>query len=270
MTSRTATYLYCLVQSARAPSLRRAPAGLPGAQKPRLLDVGSGLWCVVADAPLERYGEEPIARGLKDLKWVSACALAHEAVVEHAALLGTVLPMKLFTLFHDDARALEHVRRQRRQIERVLGRVKGREEWGVRVLLDEVRALASARAQAARGAAKMARAAGAKKASAGVAFLARKKAEHDLAASLLDDARSAADALFEALSKRADDAHRRPPPPGEIGKRALLDAAFLVGAKKGRGFRAAAEKQRDALAGAGLVVEVTGPWPPYNFLAVGA
>ena len=40
----TATYLYCLVHSPREPSLRDAPAGLPGAGRPRAIDAGGGLW----------------------------------------------------------------------------------------------------------------------------------------------------------------------------------------------------------------------------------
>ena len=46
----TATYLYCLVRSSRAPSLRGSPAGLPGAAPPRTIDAGNGLWLVAADA----------------------------------------------------------------------------------------------------------------------------------------------------------------------------------------------------------------------------
>ena len=79
----SATYLYCLVSSPKAPSLRGAPAGLPGAGTPRTLDAGGGLWPVAADAPLDRYGEGPIETGLRDLAWVSSVAVPHEAVVEH-------------------------------------------------------------------------------------------------------------------------------------------------------------------------------------------
>ncbi|TMB13759.1 MAG: hypothetical protein E6J65_24825, partial [Deltaproteobacteria bacterium] len=100
-----ATYLYCLVRSARAPSLRGAPAGLPGAAPTRTIDAGGGLWLVAADAPLDRYGEKPIERGLQDLAWVSSVAVPHEAVVEHLAKIGTVVPMKLLTLFRSDERA---------------------------------------------------------------------------------------------------------------------------------------------------------------------
>lgn len=250
-----ATYLYCLVSAPKPPSLRGAPAGLPGAGKPRALDAGRGLWLVAADAPLDRYGAAPIEKGLQDLAWVSSVAVPHEAVVEHLSKAGTVVPMKLFTLFHSDERALAHVARQRRHIDRLVERFEGREEWGLRMVLDEVSALQRARseAQAASGG------------SPGAAFLLRKKKEQDAAREVLDGARVRADALFEELSRRADDARRRPPPPGEVGKRVLLDAAFLLPRQKAKAFQAAVRAQAKKLGALGYQLTLTGPWPPYNF-----
>ena len=253
----TATYLYCLVRSPRAPSLRSAPSGLPGAGPPRALDAGGGLWLVAADAPLDRYGEKPIEKGLRDLSWVSSVAVPHEAVVEHLSKSATVVPMKLFTLFRSDARALEHVARQRPRIERVLRRIEGREEWGLRVLLDEAAALRRARDEARQGAS----------GSPGAAFLLRKKKEHEAAREVLEHARDRADALFELLSAKADDARRRPPPPGEIGKRVLLDAAFLLPRRKLKPFQAAVRAEAKRLAGRDYHLTLSGPWPAYTFVA---
>jgi hypothetical protein len=254
----TATYLYCLVRAEKAPSLTGAPRGLPGAGKPRAIDAGGGLWLVAADAPLDRYGEGPIEKGLQDLTWVSSVAVPHEAVVEHLARAGTVLPMKLFTLFNSDDRAIAHVARQRRRIDRLVERIEGREEWGLRMTLDERAAVEKARAEARNVAGR---------GSPGAAFLLRKKQEHDAAQELLGNARDRADALFEELSKRSDEARRRPPPPGEIGKRILLDAAFLLRRGKLKAFQAAVRGQAKKLASRGYQLTLTGPWPPYNFVA---
>lgn len=253
----TATYLYCLVQSAREPSLRGVPAGLPGAGKPRAIDAGRGVWLLVADAPLDRYGEKPIEKGLRDFTWVTPVAVAHEAVVEHLAKTGTVLPMKLLTLFRSDARALDHVARQRARIDRLLKRLEGREEWGLRVLLDEAAALRRARDEAQSVAA----------GAPGAAFLLRKKKEHDAAREVLEHARDRADELFEQLSAKADDARRRPPPPGEIGKRVLLDAAFLLPRRKLKSFQSAVRASAKKLAARDYQLTLTGPWPAYTFVA---
>jgi hypothetical protein len=252
----SATYLYCLVQSGKAPSLRGAPAGLPGAHPPRAIDAGRGLWLVAADVPLDRYGEGPIEQGLRDLAWVSAVAVPHEAVVEHLAKNGTVVPMKLFTLFRSDDRALQHVAQQRKRIDRLMERIEGREEWGLRVLLDEVAALSAAQkeAQAVSGG------------SPGAAFLLRKKKEQDAAREVVEHARDRADSLFELLAAKADDARRRPPPPGEAGKRVLLDAAFLLPRRKAKTFQTAVRGEAKKLAGLHYQLTLSGPWPAYTFV----
>jgi len=254
----TATYVYCLVHAAKAPVLRDAPPGLPGAGKPRAIDAGRGLWLVAADAPLDRYGEKAIERGLQDLAWVSSVAVPHEAVVEHLAKQATVVPMKLFTLFHGDERALQHVTKERKRIERLVERIGGREEWGLRVLIDELEALRSARADA------QAVAAGG---APGAAFLLRKKKESDATREVLQNARDRADELFEQLAARADDARRRPPPPGEVGKRVLLDAAFLLPRSRAKAFQNLVRATAKKLAGRHYQLTLTGPWPPYTFVA---
>ena len=140
MTSAPLTYLYCLVQASRRPQLRSVPPGLPGAGPVRLLEGGRGLWLVVADAPEAHYGEAAIASGLQNMEWVSRRALGHEAVVESFLGAAAVLPMQLFTLFTSDERALAHVNKDRRRIDKVLQRVAGQHEWGVRLTWDEQRA----------------------------------------------------------------------------------------------------------------------------------
>ena len=236
------TYLYCVVQRDKAPPLSRAPRGLPGTGELRTIDAGRGLWLIAAHAPAAGYGEAAIGRGLQDLAWVSERALP------------------LFTLFRSDERALAHVAGQRKRIDRLLQRLAGREEWGVRLLLDEPRALERA-AAGARGEAKGA---------SGTEFLLRKKKQRDLAREVIEKGGERAAALFDELSRRADDARRRAPPPGPAGRRVLLDAAFLVRRGRGKPFQAAARKTAARLEGDGYELTLSGPWPPYNFVAESA
>jgi hypothetical protein len=258
MTASNVTYLYGLLHvapGARRPSAARAPRGLPGARPVRLIDAGRGLWLIAADAPLARYGPAPVERRLRDLGWVSSCAMAHEAVVEHFGRLGTVVPMKLFTLFSSDARAVEDIRRARPRLDRLLVRLAGRQEWGVRLTLDG-------------GATRPAVAPGrGGRAGSGTAFLLRKKAEQDAARQTLARAQREAERVYRALARRADDAHRRPPVDAAGGTGLLLDAAFLVPVATAPRFRAAAKAEAGQAATRGARLTLTGPWPPYSFAA---
>jgi hypothetical protein len=224
----------------------------------RWVSVGEGLWVAAADAPLPRYSAAAIEKRLKDLDWVSACAVAHERVVEHVSRLGTAIPMKLFTLFSSDARAAAELGRSRTRLRAVLRRIEGRQEWGVRVSVDEATARTRARQRAQQATEGL---------GAGAGFLTRKRQEHKEVRDIVDLGRTAADEVFEAVSRHSDQTQRRPPAAAEPGLRLLLDAAFLVPLTRVAAFRESVRRQAERLAPHGYRVVLTGPWPAYNFVA---
>ncbi|MFL6201485.1 MAG: GvpL/GvpF family gas vesicle protein [Thermoanaerobaculia bacterium] len=250
----SATYLYCLVRTPGTLASEGAPPGLPGLSDPRALAVGDSLWLVAADAPLPEYGSASIQENLQNLDWVSSRAMAHEAVVEHFGKIGTVVPMKLFTLFAGDDRALEHVRSERGRLDRILDRIAGCQEWGVLVRFDEAKAKEVAAEEARQGA-------GAK--SAGTAFLLRKKMEQEASRTLLARLRGEMDEVFSDLEAQAAEARRREPvSPSPL----LLDGAFLVRSAQAAGFEKTVDRWAKRLSEQACEVTLTGPWPPYNFI----
>jgi len=258
------TYVYCLVAAPRRPSMTRVPRGVPGLGRPRLIDVPAtkngaarSTWLVAADAPLDRFGEEAINRGLSDLDWVSRAAVAHEAVIEAFVAAPAVLPMKLFTIFTSDERARDHVRGDGSRIAALVKRVANHQEWGVRVMLDRAPAATSAPA-----------ATRAKKTSpSGRSFLMQKKAQRDLVTERAERAQESVAGLYDALAARAREAKRRAASELPVkGGPLLLDAAFLVPAAKAASFRSLVGRQARALERSGYRVSLTGPWPPYTFV----
>jgi len=251
-----ATYLYCLVHGKEPPSLAGVPSGLPGMRAPRLLDAGNSLWLVAADAPLARYGKSPIEEGLRNLKWVAACAVAHEQVIEHFTDAGTVIPMKLFTLFTTDNRALLHIKDTRKKLDKVIERVAQCQEWGVRIRFNEARTDATTRPKM-----KIL----APKAPTGTQFLLLKKKEQDFARQWKERALAEAESAYQELARYGEDARRLPSVEGEPDGRVILDAAFLVPFGKEKRFRGAV-KRLTARGAQAYNVTLTGPWPPYNFV----
>jgi hypothetical protein len=250
----SATYLYCLVRTPGALATEGAPDGLPGLSAPRALAVGNGLWLVAADAPLPEYEAASIQANLQDLDWVSGRALAHEAMVEHFGKSGTVVPMKLFTLFAGDDRALEHIRSERGRLDRILDRIAGCQEWGVLVRFDEAKAKEVAAEEARQGS-------GAR--SAGTAFLLRKKIEQEASRTLLARLRGQMDEVFSDLEAQAAESRRREP---VSSSPLLLDGAFLVRSEQAAGFEKTVDRWAKRLAEQACEVTLTGPWPPYNFI----
>lgn len=259
-TARTsATYLYALVRSPGPLRTEGAPSGLPGFSKTRALAVGDSLWLLAADAPLPEYDADSIQSHLQDLAWVSDRALAHEATVEHFSELagpGRVVPMKLFTLFAGDDRALEHVRTDRARLDRIFDRIAGCQEWGVRVRFDEARARELATEEVQRDSGKH---------GTGTAFLLRKKIEKDVSRTQLDNVRKSADEVFADLAAHAKEARKRDPLAP-----LLLDGAFLVQTGSAGDFEREVARWAERLSELACELTLTGPWPPYNFIGEAA
>ena len=256
------TYVYCLVRSARRPSLRGVPASMPGGKEVRILEIPSSRpgrggasgrdWLIVSTVPERVYGEAALEEGLRQIEWVAPRALAHEAVVEHFLSAPAVLPMQLFTLFTEDDRALEHVVRDRRRIAAILKRIEHQVEWGLRLSWNPDTPGSPAKRSAPKS---------------GADYLVRKREQRDLAQARLKQARTQANRMYKAVSSEATSAHRRTATEQAVpGSRLLLDAAFLVPARRAATFRAVVGRHARMLEGAGLTVSLTGPWPAYNFI----
>lgn len=255
------TYVYCLVAARRRPSLRGVPRGLPSAGAVRLVEAtqsgASGIkqWLVVADVPLNRFNETAINRRLSDLDWVSRAAVAHEAVVESFVKAAALVPMRLFTIFSNDTRALEHIARDHERLQTILKRVARHDEWGIRVVLDRARAIVP-RANRTRGTE-----------LSGAGYLAGKKAMHDASTALATRSREVVSELYDDLSRQASLARRRGARELPLkGGPLLLDAAFLVDRSRVRRFRSALVREARRLDQDGYRVTLTGPWPAYSFL----
>lgn len=249
---RTATYIYCVLKAGRRPSLTRVPTGLPGASAPESIEAAPGLWVVAADVPLNSYGPEVVEASLSNLDWVTEVALAHDAVVEHCSRItsAATIPMKMLTMFSSRERAVADVRARRKTLDAVAGRVAGREEWGVRVNLDQ---------PAGRPAAAVTQSA------SGAAFLAAKKRVRDDRRAALLEAAEAAEDAYEALSTIASGATRRDDAP-EGATPPLLDAAFLVSRTRRAEFRKVVRRAAEECGRAGAALTLSGPWPAYNFV----
>lgn len=247
-----ATYVYCVLSNPAAPRIARTLKGPPHAGPVRSIVVARGLWLIASDVPLAHYGEAPLAAHLADVGWVSRAAVAHERVVESIAA-AAVLPMKLFTIFSTDARAIAHIESVRSSVDALIARVARHDEWGVRVLFaPEPRERAGEVSPIP---------------SSGTGYLARKKAQRDRAVERRERASGIVTALYDDLAQRASEARRRtsgelPAGDGSL----LLDAALLVPRSHSARFRSAVVREARALAPQGYRVSLTGPWPPYSFV----
>ena len=255
--SEPATYVYCLIQSARAPSVKGAPEGMPGGGPARALSIDRGIWAIVADAPLERFSGERLQDELQDIEAVSRHALAHASVIEFFFRQSPVIPLKLFTLFSHDERVRRQLGSRGSKLRAMFARLRGLEEWGVRIT-------ASTHAPV-RMKGSLAPVNRASTITSGRDYLEVKKKMKDQEGSPSPTTKAEVAGALRVLTKLAARMRKeRFPPPGR-GRPYVVGASFLVKAKRRGAWRTQLERLAVSLDAQGHRVEVSGPWPPYHF-----
>jgi len=248
------TYVYAVGRD--TPALHGLASRLPGVDGRPLRPVGGGGLCALVSAvPADTFSERGLTAQMEDLDRLEAVARAHHAVVDAAFAEASVLPMRLATVYLDDARVADMLVRQRAEFQELLGRLEGQVELGVKVYADP------------RAAAPPEPPAGAPEgAGSGRAYLRQRRAQQHSS----QDAYRAASALAARAAQVAENlatsraVHR--PQPGQLASRPgvnVANEAYLVP----REHTARLRQELSALAdGApGVSVEVTGPWAPYSF-----
>lgn len=269
MTSTTqkefAYYVYCLAESLATQQLD--PTSFPAAieDNTKLEWVaGNDLAALTSSVPLEDYKEDALAEHLADATWTAVRAMRHETVVEYVAKRVTVVPLRFGTIYLERAGIERMLSEKGREFARILERLRGHEEWGVNVYADRAKLLAGITSVSPRLRELTQQA---EAASPGQSYLMQKKIE----ALRIDEARSALNRIIDniekALTDHADDAKRLRILKVEATEHGELKGkfAFLVKRAAFEEFRAAAERLAEEYLATGVRLELTGPWPTYNF-----
>ena len=136
-----ALYVYCVGERAELEPLL-SDEGVPPAieESDGLEAVGAGaLAAVVSAVPLADYGEAALEARMKDAAWTATRAMRHERAVEFFARRAGVVPLRFGTIYLTRARVAAMLDERGAELASVLGRLRGREEWGVNVYFDRAR-----------------------------------------------------------------------------------------------------------------------------------
>ena len=221
----------------------------------------TGLAALVSDVSLLEFGEEPLHENLNDVAWLERTARAHERALEAAMDQTTVVPLRLCTIYHGEQQVREMLEREGHGLCEALDRLEGKTEWGVKVIAD-LEALARA--------AEMDGDAGQEsELSPGVAYLEARRQEANAGRRIEQVADEWGNHVHDRLATVAFEALRNPLQSPEIAGyegEMVLNGVYLVDDGHEPGFRKVVEVLAAELARQGISVELTGPWPPYNFV----
>jgi hypothetical protein len=258
-------YVYCVAESVAARELDAGalPTAIEDETKLEWVS-GNDLAALASPVPLESYGEEALAEHLADATWTAVRAMRHETVVEYVAKRVSLAPLRFGTIYLERAGIERMLTEKGRELAQIIERLRGREEWGVNVYSDRAALLASITSVSPRLREMVQQA---EAASPGQAYLLQKKIE----TLKVDEARVAlngiVDQIEKKLSEQTDDARRLRILKVEATEHGELKGkfAFLVKRSEFEQFREAAERLAQEHLAAGVRLELTGPWPAYNF-----
>ena len=217
------------------------------------------LAAVVTQVDLAEFGDEALRDRLNDRAWLEDTALRHADVLQRVAARHEVVPLRFGTIYdeRDDVAHLLETRGD--EFRAALEHVRGRIELGVKVWVDRgrfERSLAGERPDDA---------------PSGRAYMLRRQHERRVAAEASAGLTRLAEGLHAQLSVLAVDAVVNRPQPRELTGRdetMLLNAAYLVPRGDVR-LEAGVAGLQAAYGELGMTFEVTGPWPPHNFVDAG-
>jgi hypothetical protein len=222
-----------------------------------------GLAALVSEVPLVEFDEDSLRANLNDVGWLEEKARAHEAVLEAALARGAVVPLRLCTVFAGEAQVRAMLVREHEVLGDALERLDGRAEWGVKAYADRAAIEREALKEVAGDEDEVA------EMSAGTAYMNRRRAEARAREEVDEIADAWARTIHARLAAVAGEALlnplQRPELTGHPGEM-LLNGVYLVSDAEAPAFRAAVAALVDEFDRRGVAIDLTGPWPAYNFV----
>lgn len=260
-------YVYCIVESDPAESLASGDT-------PTTIEEGAGLElikheglaAVTSVVPMAAYGEDELTQHLTDATWTAIRAMRHEQVVEYFAKRTSTIPLRFATIYVDRSGVEKMLGQRSNQLHEIIRRLEGKEEWGVNVFSDRARLLENIMTISPR---LKEMADSIAQASPGQAYLMQKKIETLKADEVKVEINRAVGEIESRLGLKSEGVVRLRILKVETTEHGELKAkfAFLVEKARFGDFHDAAEEVARDMNNAGVRLELTGPWPAYNFSA---
>ncbi|HET7051933.1 MAG TPA: GvpL/GvpF family gas vesicle protein [Solirubrobacteraceae bacterium] len=251
-----AWYVYGVINAADQPE-----EPLPGVDASRLVQIltEGAVAAAVSEVELGEFGETQLREHLRDMNWVERVARAHETVLDRIRAQATVVPMRMCTVYRTEAGVREMLRREADALCQAIDHLRGKAEWGVKAFADAGR-MAAVTASQDEDAVDDAR---------GAAYMRRRRDERDRREHARQQLEQVAAEIHDRLCTLAGDGHVLPPQRPEVSGHAgdmVLNGVYLVGDDDRERFHAEVQLLEAEFAPLGVELELTGPWPAYNFV----
>lgn len=261
-------YIYCVGGKSTHWS-RLKQFAIPITDRSIALEVVSykNVEAVVGQVPLQDFTEPNLRKHLANEQWLTEKVLAHERIVREM-MLGTppIIPLKFGTIFQSRARVQQMLKKHYSRFQNLLEQFTGRHEWGLKIFSRPQilkRKITAQDTDIARIVSKI------KKQSAGKKYFFEKELEAKYREKIEEKERAAAENLQGLIVPFCDQyvsnnvlSRRFPGQDGEL----ITNATLLIVDTSIDELRQYLNHWNQLHDKAGLTAELSGPWPPYNFV----
>ncbi|MGA2796992.1 MAG: GvpL/GvpF family gas vesicle protein [Thermoguttaceae bacterium] len=211
---------------------------------------------------LDQFDIRKLERDHTDVNWLSQVAIRHNQVISDAARRYPLLPLRLGALFHSRLSLLDKIEQWESVVIDFLNSIGDGQEWAAKLYVDPCwseERLATSSALSSLQTTDV---------GAGTRYLTQKRDRHRESRSIHRRFQEEVAAVETSLMNQADRYCRSRPLPANLTGRPekmLWNAAFLLPRSASERWLALVEEMRGVAASKGLLLEVSGPWPPYHF-----
>ena len=125
-------HLYGLTEAPEpAPEFARKLKGVDGTAAVEGIACGRFM-CWISRVPQVEFAQE-LAKNMQDLDWLAAATTRHQQVLSAIAERADVLPSRFGVEFLNEKSLREHIESREADFHADLERIRGKEEWGVKV-----------------------------------------------------------------------------------------------------------------------------------------
>ena len=264
-----ALYLYCLRENSEDSPIPSTKS-IDGEREVFALPFRE-LEAVVSEVSLEEFGcEEVQKRAQEDLSWIKEKALTHARVIQEAMgedHIGlSLIPMRFGTIFKERAGLEEVLEKDYFKIREILERIRGKQEWSVKVYLRDRKAFEEKTKE--KNEAIKEKEKEISSLPEGIAYFMEEALKEIISKEVDKELNFIVAHIYEKFKKHAVDSVRCKILGRELMGRIepmVLNAAYLLREEKIEDFKKEIEELNEMIPGQGLYIEYSGPWPAYNF-----
>ncbi len=255
-------YLFCLAQLSRLLPLPLQGTGWD-ADSPLEVTIVKDLAAIWSSVPMADFSGPEVEERLQDLTWILPRIIRHQEVVAGIMQRSPVLPTRFGIIFANETNLQRVLQHHHDTIADFLKRFTDQGEWAVKGLLDRSRAKKKIFSL------KLAQEVQALEAlSPGRRYFQERRLQAACDEEIQKWLANICRKLWTDLRHYATEVRERRLLPREVtgsDKEMVWNLAFLVPDQAAASFQACIREANACYADYGLVLECTGPWPPYSF-----